>query len=66
MRVQHSSTLTVPYFLSYAQLVMKSRELSVEEKKQFIEEFFFKGDPFVYGKAIRQQFLQAMAELHEQ
>lgn len=27
MRLHHSSTLTAEYFLSYAQLVMNSREL---------------------------------------
>ncbi|WP_157764780.1 hypothetical protein [Solibacillus sp. R5-41] len=48
MRLHYSSTLTVEYFLSYAQLAMNSRELSVEETKQFMEEFFFKGDPLVY------------------
>ncbi|MEK5185083.1 hypothetical protein [Solibacillus sp. FSL W7-1324] len=63
MRLHHSSTLTVEYFLRYAQLVMNSRELSVEETQQFMEDFFFKGEPLVYGESTRQQFLQAMAEL---
>ncbi|MGE7023348.1 hypothetical protein [Solibacillus cecembensis] len=31
MHVHHSSTLTADYFISYAQLMMNSRELSVEE-----------------------------------
>lgn len=63
MRVNHSSTLTVDYFLSYAKLVMNSRQMSVEETKQFMEEFFFQGDPLVYGEATHQQFLQAMEQI---
>lgn len=63
MRLHHSSTLTAEYFLSYAQLVMNSRKLSVEETQQFMEDFFFKGDPLVYGESTRRQFLHAMAEL---
>ncbi len=65
MRLHHSSTLTAEYFISYAQLVMNSRELSVEETNLYMEEFFFKGEPLLYGDATRQQFLQAMAEIHE-
>lgn len=63
MRLHHSSTLTAEYFLSYAQLVMNSRELSVEETQQFMEDFFFKEDPLVYGESTRQQFLQAMDQI---
>lgn len=63
MRLHHSSTLTAEYFLSYAQLVMNSRELSVEETNQFMEEVFFKGEPLVYGESTRQQFLQAMEHI---
>ncbi len=60
MRLHHSSTLTAEYFVSYAKLVMNSRELSVEETQQFMEEFFFKNNPLVYGESTRQQFLQAL------
>lgn len=63
MRVHHSSTLTADYFISYAKLVMNSRQLSVEETKQFMEEFFFKGDLQSYGESTYQQFLQAMEQL---
>lgn len=63
MRVHHSSTLTAEYFLSYAKLVMNSRQLTIGETKQFIEEFFFKGDPLVYGEATHQQFIQAMEHI---
>lgn len=66
MRLHHSSTLTAEYFLSYAQLVMNSRELSVEETQQFMEDFFFKDDPLVYGESTRQQFLQAMDQIKSQ
>lgn len=57
MRLHHSSTLTEEYFLSYAKLVMNSRQMSVKETKQFMEEFFFKGNPLIYGEATRKQFL---------
>ena len=63
MRLHHSSTLTVEYFFKYAQLVMRSRELSVEETQLFMEDFFFKGEPLVYGESTRRQFLHAMVEL---
>lgn len=63
MRLHHSGTLTAEYFLNFAQLVIKSREFSVEETQQFMEDFFFKGDPLVYGESTRRQFLHAMAEL---
>lgn len=63
MRLHHSSTLTAEYFFSYAQLVMNSRELSVEDTQQFMEDFFFKDDPLVYGESTRQQFLQAMNQI---
>lgn len=65
MRLHHSGTLTAEYFLSYAQLVMNSRKVSVEETQQFMENFFFKGEPLVYGELTLQQFLQAMAELQK-
>lgn len=42
MRLHHSSTLTAEYFFSYAQLVMNSRELSVEDTQQFMEDFSLK------------------------
>jgi len=42
---------------------MNSRKLSVEETHQVMEDFFFKGEPLIYGKSTHQQFLQAMAEL---
>lgn len=42
---------------------MNSRQMSVKETEQFMEEFFFKGNPLIYGEATRQQFLQAISEL---
>lgn len=42
---------------------MNSRELSVEETQQFMEEFFFKEDSLVYGESTRQQFLLAMGHI---
>ena len=63
MCVHHSSTLNAEYFLSYPKLVMNSRQMSVEETKQFMEKFFFKGDLQSYGARTYQQFLQAMEQL---
>lgn len=45
---------------------LNSRELSVEETQQFMEDFFFKGEPLVYGESTRQQFLQAMEQIKSQ
>ncbi|BDH63579.1 hypothetical protein CD30_15200 [Ureibacillus massiliensis 4400831 = CIP 108448 = CCUG 49529] len=56
MTVNHSSTLTIEYFQSYIQLVMNSRELSLEEATQFIDQFFFSGDLLVYGTETKNNF----------
>lgn len=42
---------------------MNSREFSVEETQQFMEDFFFNCDPLVYGESPRLKFLQAMAKV---
>lgn len=39
MRLHHSIILPVEYFLSYAQLVINSRELSVEETQLYGRRF---------------------------
>ncbi|MES7477507.1 hypothetical protein U6M79_12385, partial [Cutibacterium acnes] len=56
----HSSTLTIEYFQSYIQLVMNSRELSLEEAAQFVGQFFFRGDILVYGTATKRNFEMAI------
>ena len=45
--------------------MINSRELSIEETQQFMEDFSFKGEPLVHGESTRQQFSKAMAELQK-
>ncbi|MBM6616282.1 hypothetical protein [Bacillus suaedaesalsae] len=59
MTVNHSSTLTVEYFLAYFRLVTLSKEVNVLEAKQYIDSTFFKGDPSIYGTNTYQNFLHA-------
>lgn len=43
MRVNHASTLTVGYFVSYLNLVMLSREINLKEATIYMEKEFLKG-----------------------
>ncbi len=59
MTVNHSSALTSQYFQAYFKLVISSKDLSLAEAKQFIEGFFFKNDPEIYGGNTYSNFLHA-------
>ncbi|MBB4833147.1 hypothetical protein HNO90_001538 [Staphylococcus hominis] len=43
MRVNHASTLTVGYFVSYLNLVMLSREINLKEATIYMEKSSLKG-----------------------
>lgn len=63
MTVHHAGVLSVDYFLAYAQLVMQSKELSIEHTDKFVDQYFFKGNPYIYGKQTRQNFEKAIEYL---
>lgn len=65
MTVNHASTLTKEYFISYLTLIMKSRGFSLDQAKSFTIEFFFKGDTEIYGSSTWSQFERAIKEIDE-
>ncbi|QMU10991.1 hypothetical protein H3V22_01850 [Mammaliicoccus lentus] len=60
MRVNHLSTLSIGYFVSYLNLVMLSREVNLKEATLYMENEFFKGNIHQYGdtteKNLRKQY----------
>ncbi|MBF7019821.1 hypothetical protein ISO99_07845 [Staphylococcus sp. 18_1_E_LY] len=45
MRINHAGTLSVDYFVSYLNLIMISREVSLKEAISYMKNEFFKGEP---------------------
>ncbi|HJF32915.1 MULTISPECIES: hypothetical protein [Bacillales] len=60
MIVNHASILSVDYFISYLELIMKARQLSLEEAVFYMKENFFKGEAFLYGEVTAKHFEQAI------
>ena len=50
MIVNHASILSVDYFISYLELIMKARQLSLEEAVFYMKENFLKVKPFYMEK----------------
>ncbi|MDW8799355.1 hypothetical protein NGH74_09540 [Staphylococcus pseudoxylosus] len=65
MRVNHASTLSVDYFVSYLNLIMISREISLKEAISYMKNEFFKGEPDMYGKMTETHFNLAIQELKQ-
>lgn len=65
MPVNHASTLTKEYFISYLTLIMKSRGFSLDQAKSFAIEFFFRSDSELYGSSTWSQFEMAFKEIDE-
>lgn len=63
MRVNHASTLSVGYFVSYLNLVMVSREVTLKEATIYMEKEFFKGNINQYGESTKNNYKQAIQEL---
>ena len=63
MRVNHASTLTVGYFVSYLNLVMLTREINLKEATIYMEKEFFKGNINQYGESTKNNYKQAIQEL---
>lgn len=63
MTVNKSSVLSVEYFVSYLKLVASARNSGLEEAKDFMKEFFFKGEKNYYGKQTDENFCTAYHRL---
>ncbi|NCT39917.1 hypothetical protein GTW56_29760 [Bacillus sp. EB93] len=63
MAVNKSSVLSVEYFVSYLKLVASARNSGLEEAKEFMKEFFFKGEKNYYGQQTDENFCRAYHKL---
>ncbi|HGO3521439.1 hypothetical protein [Staphylococcus agnetis] len=63
MRINHAGTLSVDYFVSYLNLIMISREVSLKEAISYMKKEFFNGEPDMYGEITETHFNQAIQEL---
>ncbi|MBM9447961.1 hypothetical protein ACYCJX_05485 [Staphylococcus borealis] len=65
MRINHAGILSVDYFVSYLNLIMISREVSLKKAISYMKKEFFKGEPDMYGKITETHFNQAILELKQ-
>lgn len=65
MRVNHASTLSVGYFVSYLNLVMVSREVTLKDAALYMKKEFFKGETDMYGKVTETHFNLAIQKLKQ-
>ncbi|MEB6170578.1 hypothetical protein MXL81_07805 [Staphylococcus pseudoxylosus] len=65
MRVNHASTLSVDYFVSYLNLIMISREVTLKEAIIYMKKEFFKGETDMYDKMTETHFNLAIQELKQ-
>jgi hypothetical protein len=63
MTVNHASTLKKEYFLSYINLIMISRNCSLEQAKEITMELFLHNNFEQYGKQTYERFLDAYYQL---
>jgi hypothetical protein len=63
MTVNHASTLNKEYFLSYINLIMISRNYSLEQAEELTMEIFFHNNIEEYGKQTYERFLAAINDL---
>lgn len=65
MTVNHANTLKKEYFLSYINLIMISRNCSLEEAKELTMDLFFHNNIEQYGKSTANHFREAYNELEK-
>ena len=65
MKINHAGTLSGDYFVSYLNLIMISREVSLKEAVSYMKNEFFKGKTDLYGKVTETHFNQAIQELKQ-
>lgn len=65
MTVNHGSTLSVDYFISYLELIMLARQFSLEEAMFYMRNHFFKGEAHLFGVVTAKHFEQAIQLLEK-
>ncbi|HCV7641972.1 TPA: hypothetical protein ACF82Z_002916 [Staphylococcus aureus] len=65
MRINHASTLSVDYFVSYLNLIMISREFTLKEAILYMKKEFFKGETDMYGEITETHFNLAIQKLKQ-
>ncbi|QDR66030.1 hypothetical protein FPV13_14085 (plasmid) [Mammaliicoccus sciuri] len=65
MRINHASTLSVDYFVSYLNLIMISREITLKEAIIYMKKEFFKGETDMYGEITETHFNLAIQKLKQ-
>lgn len=63
MTVHRGGALAVEYFESYLELIMRSRQFSLEEAKSYTEKEFFKQNLLLYGEHTYTSFSSAYENL---
>lgn len=63
MKVNHASTLSVDYFVSYLNLILVSREVTLKDAALYMKKEFFKGETDMYGKVTETHFNLAIQKL---
>jgi hypothetical protein len=63
LTVNHAGTLKKEYFLSYINLVIISRNCSLQQAKELTIELFFKNNIEQYGRQTYERFLDAYKQL---
>lgn len=63
MRINHASTLSIDYFVSYLNLIMISREVSLKEAVSYMKYSFFNNNIETYGEITAHNFKQAVERL---
>lgn len=56
MTVNHASTLSVDYFISYLELIMNARQFPLEEAMFYMRDHFLKGEAHLYGEVTAKHF----------
>ncbi|CAH0344732.1 hypothetical protein [Bacillus sp. CECT 9360] len=62
MRVHRSGNLGCEFFAAYINLVIRGREFSMEEAKEFTFDRFFQGDHTSLGEITYGNFMKAVSE----
>jgi hypothetical protein len=63
LTVNHASTLKKEYFISYINLIMISRNCTLDQAKEITLEMFFHNDPIRYGSQTYERFLETYNQL---
>ena len=66
MLIKNAGTLSQRYFKSYFQLIINTRECTLEEAKDFVWKNLFTNDKNTLGSATYQNFMAAYKERKEE